>query len=223
MNSVRLLVPLGLAVLAGGINFVVLRKSAATLDLVVVKEKVKAGTPLTEDMLGKLPLRADPAVFKSAVPYADRGVLLGRQLTRDLAEGEAVLFADVRAELDDIRPRLRAGESSLTLTMRAGRLAAGIRPGDEVMFLVGSPRGSSESASKGARLLGPFRVLALADRAERSSVSSGSPDEPRKLIVAVQFGADGRLDDKGQQLEEAARGNAPAIQAVEFFRPGVVQ
>jgi Flp pilus assembly protein CpaB len=222
MTSVRLLVPLALAVLAGGINFLVLRKSAATLDLVVVRDKVKAGTPLTEDMLGRLPLRADPAVFKSAVPYADRGVLLGRQLTRDLAEGEAVLFADVRSELDDVRPRLRAGESSLTLTVRAGRLAAGVRPGDEVMFLVGSPRGTSESSGKGARLLGPFRVLALADRAERGSSGTG-PDEPRKLIVAVPFGADGRLDEKGQQLEEAARGNAPAIQAVEFFRPGVVQ
>jgi hypothetical protein len=221
MNSVRLLVPVALAVLAGGINFVVIKKSTATLDLVVVKEKVKADTPLTEEMFGKLSLRADQAVFKSAVPYADRGVLLGRQLTRELAEGEAVLFADVRSQLDDIRPLLRPGESSLTLTLKAGRMATGIRPGDEVMFLIGTQRGVSDSTGKGARLLGPFRVLALADRAERG-VSGTGPDEPRKLIVAVTFAADGRLEDKGQQLEEAARGNAPTIQAVEFFRPGAV-
>jgi hypothetical protein len=172
-------------------------------------------------MFGKLSLRADQAVFKSAVPYADRGVLLGRQLTRELAEGEAVLFADVRSQLDDIRPLLRPGESSLTLTLKAGRMATGIRPGDEVMFLIGTQRGVSDSTGKGARLLGPFRVLALADRAERG-VSGTGPDEPRKLIVAVTFAADGRLEDKGQQLEEAARGNAPTIQAVEFFRPGAV-
>ena len=222
MNSVRLLVPVALAVLAGGINFVVIKKSTTTLDLVVVKEKVKAGTPLTEDMLGKLSLRADAAVFRTAVPYADRGILLGRQLTRELTEGEAVLYADVRSHLDDVRPLLRPGESSLTLTLKAGRIATGIRPGDEVMFLIGVQRGTSDSTGKGARLVGPFRVLALADRAERGTSSTG-PDEPRKLIVAVPFAADGRLDATGQQLEEAARGNAPTLQAVEFFRPGAVQ
>ena len=67
------LIPLGLGAVAAVLYLMAVRSATATVDLTVVKTDVKAGTPLTEEMLGRLLVRADRDVFRTAVRYEDRG------------------------------------------------------------------------------------------------------------------------------------------------------
>src|SRR5262249_47569517 len=109
-------IPIGLGVAAAVFNLMAVRSATATVDLTIVKEHVQPGPPLTEEMLGKLTVRADPEVFKPVVRYEDRGVLIGRPASRPLAAKEVVLLADIRLSgTFDVRANLRSGEHTLTL------------------------------------------------------------------------------------------------------------
>src|SRR5262249_2339584 len=133
---------------------------------VVLHEDAAAGTELTATMLGKVSVRADRALFRTAVPYSERGLLLNRRLNRALKAGEGVCFADVRNEGgEDVRANLRPGEASLTVAVRQGGMAPGIRAGDQVGFLLGpgeaAPRPTGTTGVESGRLVGPFRVLGV--------------------------------------------------------------
>src|SRR5579859_2593944 len=95
MKILRVVLPIVLGIVAGMLNLMVLRGSSAPLELAVINTDVKADTELTEDMVKAIPVRADKELLKSAVPYAERGLLLGRRVTRPLSAGEALMYADV--------------------------------------------------------------------------------------------------------------------------------
>ncbi len=231
MKMLRIILPIVLGVLAGALNFMVLRGSTAPLELTVIKSDVKADTELTEEMLDRLPVRAEKDVFKSAVPYAERGLLLGRRVLRPLAAGEVVLYADVQnLEEENIRLFLKPGESTLTMPVKPARIAPGLRRGDEVGILVAKAASGAKPATLGApapmsrRILGPFRLLSLGAPVDPyRAIGLG---ESRMVMVAVTRTPDGQLDPKVAALDEAiAAGVAPGsgpesgILAIEYYQP----
>src|SRR5438552_841396 len=119
MKSVRILIPIGLAVAAGALYFLALSRTGPALELVVAKEEIKPGTLLMDDLFDRVAVWADRnIIWKSAVPYEHRGVaLLGRRIRREVKPGEVIFFVDVREEASGMTLPLRPGEVALLVPL----------------------------------------------------------------------------------------------------------
>ena len=221
-------IPIGLGVVAALFNLMAVRSATSTVDLTVVTDDVKAGTPLTEGMLDRLTVRADKDVFKSAVRYEDRGVLVGRPANRPLAAREVVLLADIRLSgTFDVRANLRPGERSLTLAVKPARIVPGLRVGDEVEVVLsgggdhdppGDPQPGDPPLPKGVgrgRTVGPFRVVGLGERQEATAGAFRSDD--RQVVIAYAAAQTGTRDFAA--LERAyRREGGESVVGVEYAR-----
>jgi hypothetical protein len=231
MSALRVLLPVVLGVIAAVLNFMVLRGSTAPLELTAVRSEVKADTELTEDMLERLPVRAEPEIFKSAVRYADRGLLLGRRVTRPLGAGEVVQYADVHnLDEENLRLYLKPGESTLTVPVKPARIARGLGRGDSVGFLVamrlagGAKLPTGGTVPLARQMLGPFRLLSRGTPVD--PYRSAGLGEAQMVIVAVVRMPDGRLDPDVVALDEAiaasttpGNGSEGGVLAVEYYQP----
>lgn len=213
MNALRIVIPLALGLIAGLMNYFVVRGMAVPLTLVVVKQDVKEDTVLKPEMLGTIEVRADsPAIFKSAVPASERGAVLDRRVNRALAAGEVLLFHDVRTNAPhDLRTMLREGEDiSGTIPVPAARVAPGLQSGDFVSFVVATIKGDDDFGD--GNVVGPFRLLWVGERSGDS----------RQVVVAIPKGTSGgTLSTVGRDLIAAAGGGAERrsrVLAVEYAR-----
>ena len=230
MNALRVVLPIVLGIATAVLNFMVLRGSTAPLELTTVRSEVKAGTELTEDMLERLSVRADQQIFKSAVPYAERGTLLGRRVARPLGAGEAVLYADVnKLDEENFSLYLRPGESTMTVPVK--RIAQGLERGASVGIRVpmrpvaGMKLPMGGGAPLARRILGPFRLLSRGTTADpsRSAFLGGV----HMAVVAVTRMSDGRLSPDAAALDEAitasmspGSGFEGCELAIEYYQPG---
>lgn len=214
------LIPIGLGVAAALFNLMAVRSATNTVDLTVVKSDVKAGTPLTEEMLDKMTVRADRDIFRSAVRYEDRGVLVGRPANRPLVAKEVILLADIRLSgTFDVRANLRPGERSLTLAVKPARLVPGLRVGDEVEIVLsgGDPEQAGGDLPKGVlrgRTVGPFRIVGLGERTEATAGAFRSDD--RQVVIAYSATAASGRDFAA--LERAYRREGSDVLGVEYAR-----
>jgi len=215
------LIPLGPGAVAAVLYLMAVRSATATVDLTVVKTDVKAGTPLTEEMLGRLLVRADRDVFRTAVRYEDRGVLIGRPANRPLVEKEAVLLSDIRLSgTFDVRVNLRPGERSLTLAVKPANVVPGLRVGDEVEILLAGgdtsgPPGAADPVGRRVRTVGPFRVVGLGERPEAMAGAFRSDDRQ----IAIAYTGDVAATREFTALERAYRQEGGAqVAGVEYAR-----
>jgi hypothetical protein len=231
MTALRVILPVVLGILAAVLNFMVLRGSTAPLEVTVVRSNLLVDTVLTEDMLERLQVRADATIFKSAPPYSERGLLLGRRLKRALEAGEILLYADLE-NLDEtnVRPYLKPGETTLTIPASSSRIAPGLRRGDSIGVIVTrmdeASHAKNSPATPTARILGPFRLLRLGP----VSNTNRMPGEEgmRQVIVAVASGKDGKLDPAAAAVQEAiivsqSSNNRAASLSVEHYLAGATE
>jgi hypothetical protein len=231
MNALRVVLPIVLGIAAAVLNFMVLRGSTAPLELTAVRSEVKAGTELNEDMLERLSVRADQRVFKATVPYAERGTLLGRRVTRSLGAGEVVLYADMhKLDEEDINLYLKPGESTVTVPVKSSRIAKGLERGACVGILVARrPAGGTKlpvagSAPLAHQMLGPFRLLSRGTLTDLSR--SAALGEVQMAMVAVVRMPDSRLNPDVAALDEAVAasmnpgsGYEGGVLAIEYYQP----
>jgi predicted homoserine dehydrogenase-like protein len=231
MNLLRIVLPVMLGVVAAVLNFIVLRGSTAPLELTTISADVKADTELTESMLDRIAVRADREIFKSAVPYSDHGLLLGRRVTRDMTKGEVVMWADLHnVDEENIRLYLKPRESTFTFPVKPTRIARGLKRGDSVGVFVAvkSTPNTLKATNNGLALpttnrrrLGPFRLLSLGTPVDPSRMLLG---ESSVVTVAVMPRADGQLDADTAALDEAISSmtpgnNSDGVVAVEYYEP----
>jgi hypothetical protein len=232
MSALRVVLPIVLGIAAGILNFMVLRGNSTPLELTVAKADIKADTVLTEDMFESLPVRVEKERLKSAVPFADRGLLYGRRVTRPVSAGEVMLYADVQnIEDENIRMYLKPGESTLTLQFKPRRIAPGLQRGDSVGVRVptrraaGAQSTSTPSGPAGRRMIGPFRLLSLGSPVD--PLRAAGLGEGRMVTLAVARGSDGRLDAQVAALDEAiaasnSPGNGDADElALEYYQAAI--
>lgn len=203
MNKLAILIPIGLGIAAGVMNFLAVRSSIKPIELVAVNDTVKAGSPITASMLVPVSLRADKEILRSAIPWEQRGLILGRKINREIIKNELILFTDVRLTESDVKQNLRDSEASLTVAVNASKVVPGVRIGDEVVVLIQGKSDDEESpiAGKfGVRVVGPFRVIGFGE-----PTGSGQ-NEARVIVLAVKL-KNGEIVDQGaRDLEEATRG-----------------
>ena len=106
-HSVKLLIPIGLGIVAAGINWFALNSATRPVEFVEVTAELKEGTEFSLENLGSVEL---PARFRdlkdTAYPYEQVGVLLGRRATRSYEKGDIVFRRDLADEgpLSDLPP-----------------------------------------------------------------------------------------------------------------------
>src|SRR5262245_2799656 len=114
--TVKILIPLGLGVVAAILNLMVLRGATQPVEFVQVTQDIDFGKPFTSDVLAKLQLPSQFSHLKAtAVPYSDMGILIDQPAQRKLVKGDIVFLRDI-AVLKD-RMELRDDESAFPVSL----------------------------------------------------------------------------------------------------------
>ena len=211
----RLAIPILLGLVAGALNWWVIRGQVAPHTFTKVAREIRAGQVIDEASLKPLAVSGDlDAIGQSAVPFKDRAVLFNRRAGRDLLAGDLVLWRDATAP-PPTAMLAAEGEELLPISLDGISIVPRLlQVGDQVGFLIspgrGGPAAGAPKAGAGELELehiGPYRVLSVGDRLGRipdGPARGGSGDE-RVITVAIRRGkAGGRfLDADSQRLVEA--------------------
>jgi hypothetical protein len=210
----KLLIPLGLGVLAAFLNLTAATTAKQPVYFVCAKSDIPAGTLFTEQNLKVLPVPADAvgSLKEAAVPYSERAILYDRECPRSLKAGDVIFYRDATPA----EPQLviRPGEIAVHLSLEGfltSSLPAIVNVGDEIGFYVfrkGAPEaGKGETPKQGAEAeyIGPFRIVSLGKRITRDlpDRSGSSSTDVREITFAVVKDKAGKIDEKIQRLVEA--------------------
>jgi hypothetical protein len=221
-HLVKLLLPLGLGIVAGVAHFLVLARVVARERFVVVTVDMAEGQSFQDSDLGSVPLSGNLGSLQTAaVPEKERSILPGRRTNRPLKAGDLVFFRDVvtPAPVLDLHP----GEQALPLAPeRVAYEPTHIQVGQDIWFIIAGPAAAAPGggAPGGGRsertVVGPFRVLAVGRRTRRSDPAADEPgaiskvqiDEGKVITVAVRRPTEGDpppVDDLARLLTEHTR------------------
>jgi hypothetical protein len=181
----RILIPIGLAVVAAAANFVLLQQATATTGVLVLKGDVPAGQAIQMSDLTVVQVRADPAVIAAAYPAANVTELIGMRFRRPMDAGGLVLKSDVDVEGSNLH--LYPGERDGSLLLAASAVPVELSTGEYVEFTLPGLDG---------RQHGPFRVLGT-----RPEVNRHGEEKFTRVLFA---GADvsGVMRAKGRSSDE---------------------
>jgi Flp pilus assembly protein CpaB len=118
--------------------------ASETRAIVIATRDRPAGAQLTSDDLAIAHARVDDAVYRAAIPAAERAQLVGRQLAEPVHAQQVLVRAQVAG-----RAPLAAEQVAFTIPMNADT-AAGIRlrQGDEVQVLVTLGKGTASTRTE---------------------------------------------------------------------------
>jgi hypothetical protein len=225
----KLVLPIGLGLLAGGLNWFAVKKGPPPRAMAVATAEIKAGDVFKESHFGKLmvPGELTDNLPKTAVPYEHLETLYGRESTRDVKKGDMILWQDSTRpgwELSAM-PDEKALPISLEGLSSVPKL---IRVGDQIGFLVSKEQPvvkGADAKSLDRRppdelnldYIGPFRVLSVGERISRDNsdktMSPRNGDE-RVITVAVKMGTDGQIDARTRKLISARYGEKTVGQRI---------
>lgn len=187
----KILIPLGLGILAGFVNFMILQKGAAEIDFVTVETVVERGKPIQIDNLKKLSVSDKfSGLVKSMVPWSDRGALSGKLALRKIEEGDPVFFADTDNEggwLD-----LKEGEKLFPVNI--GDLefdSTLVKIGNQISFRISFDE-------KSPKWIGPYRVVAVGSRSRNDEDGEGRSRQSNAQSIGI---AHNPTDPKILELE----------------------
>jgi len=223
-NMLKLALPVGLAVVAGGLNYLALQQK--TFDYVSIKEAIPSGErfPPDNDKFDKFTVNK---VIPGAILWDDRGVLHNGVVPHSLEAGDVLLLRDIAAST--LRLELGPKEVAINISLDGVRFEPRLlRVGARVGFAVRSgslqpgsseEKGVASSIGVSYEVLGPFRIVSLADQVRDSSrygEDSSSRAAPASTISVARSLNDGDLlDGDSSRLIEANR--TQAIGAVVLY------
>ncbi len=114
--SIKLLVPIGLGLLAAAINWGTLYSGTRPVNFVQVSKPLRVGDIFRGDVLASVALPATYSKLdRTAVLWEDRGILSGQIVQRDLEPGDIVFLRDT--SIDGAQLRLREGETAFLVSL----------------------------------------------------------------------------------------------------------
>jgi len=204
MESLRILVPVGLFLAFAGAHYVGTQSKLETMELTAAGRDLKAGTQLVEASLDPVSIQGTASLFRNFVPFGQRGQdLLYAPLNRDVKKGELIALSDllqpVESQLQLEPDEVGVHVSLEKLSFEEGQITVGVQVG----FLLETMKG--EQAGK-MELLEPFRVIGIGDRviAAKGMPQDEKPRNPKLLTIAVKRTAEGGLEEKALRLMGAA-------------------
>ena len=207
--ALKLLIPLGLGIVAAVVNWMVLSANTQPIKFVTVKKPLRQGDLFDLEVCDEL--RVPPSfkgLSKSAVRYEDRGVLSGRRVRRDIAPNDPVFFADT-----DLTGKWLALEKTEELfPIELDDVAVDdnlLRIGNMIRFRLTAMDGESEPP-----WVGPFKIVAVGSKInnnfseERASASGGTlsvgiaydMERNKEQLVRLEAFCDARLRGEAQML-----------------------
>lgn len=158
-NVLKLLIPLGLGVVAAAINWMVMTAGTERVEFVTVSKTLDVGEAFDLKSAVKLELPRDfRGLSKSLVPFSERGALSGRAVRRTIEPGDPVFFADT--DLGGKWLALQPSEELFPVVMDQVAVDAQLlRIGNEIRFRV-PPIAGEDSPP----WIGPFRIVAVGSK-----------------------------------------------------------
>ena len=222
----KLLIPIGLGVLAFGLNWMAVQPQMGR-DFVTVNQDVALDKELTESQLAQFKIVGQEFdhLKQTLVPWEERAALLGLPVRRDLKKGDVVLWQDVRYVSADFLPA--ADEVPLHISLEGVDYEPSLlKVGNQVGIVVPvSPKvqatgdGTISAAVLSAELnaqfeeLGPFRILSIGERTLQKPGESDSAErrkgDENKVTLAIKLPA----ADVEKYAAGAATGSRPVPEA----------
>lgn len=202
----KLLIPIGLGVLAFGLNWMAVQPQMGR-DFVTVNQDVALDKELTESQLAQFKIVGQEFdhLKQTLVPWEERTALLGLPVRRDLKKGDVVLWQDVRYLSADFLPA--ADELPLHISLEGVDYEPSLlKVGNQVGIVVPvSPKvqatgdGTISAAVLNAELnaqfeeLGPFRILSIGERTLQKPGESDSAErrkgDEKQVTLAIKLPA----------------------------------
>jgi hypothetical protein len=244
---IKLLVPVLLGLFAVYVNSSVINRKLQPRDLVIVRGNLKAGEVFSSSSIQRASFPGNIAdLFATAIPWQERAVLIGREVPRDLREGDLVLWRDATPPARELQPE--EGEVSLPVSLsNIDFVPQFILVGEEIGFFVDGNKlkgaatrtvrpdfgtgtdvaidipDFSQSGVVTPVYVGPFRVLSVGRRLTRTE-----GDEPgtrggdsRILTVATKLDASGNADPNADKLLRVSNGQSGGLLAIVLHRSNV--
>lgn len=184
--------------------------------IAVADEPINAGDKFTRNSFRRLAIKAMHAghLEKTAVKWTALDSVVGLTATRSLLPNQILLAQDlVQTPPPDLKQHLGADEQAMFIPLDTRAVVPSLlKAGDFVSFIVPGPPRTPTPAEATAeapappryRVIGPYRILAMGNRfgaADRQRAAGGGTIQENMMSVAVTV-KDGRLDKKGEDLEE---------------------
>ena len=162
-NLLKLLIPLGLGVVAACINYSILSSSTKTSAFLTVNEQVSINSEVDVDNLLPLqiPFDASVGLKKVAIDYKDRAAIFRQRATRDVYPGDVLLYRDSNF---DSAPSydLRSPTEEVIAVPVSNRDIIGARIGDYLKFII--PEDLENPTLTETQEIGPFRIVAIGEQ-----------------------------------------------------------
>ena len=179
-HTMRLLIPLSLAVAAAVVNYLAIKSATRPVEFVQVTRSLKAGESFSHANLAKLEL---PAGFKelekTAIPFKDRGVLEGKPAPRSFQAGDIVFQRDA---IEGVVERLLEKDEVIVpvlLERNVEVVPEMLKNGYRLRLGISLTEAPSE-----LKWIGPYRIVNL-DPRHAVEVSGSQSATTRMISVAV--------------------------------------
>jgi len=202
----KLLIPLGLGVLAAGLNYMGRSSDVEPVYYLGLKKDLKTGEEIKPAYLEAitLPRTLVASLTKVGITYEERAVVYGRRVQRGMKMGDLMLWSDITAptkpwDKDDVLLHLSLDNVPLAADIRVGQKIAFILP-QELLDVV--PPGKEPvigkvdpKTLKNYKLVGPFRVHSLGNRIMEENAPRTVSSNVQEITLVVPAPKDGNEFD----------------------------
>lgn len=207
----NILLPLGLAFIAGVMNFAVLSRTTAMQSYIEVTANLKPGETFKIPLLKQVKVAAK---VPGAIPWEERNVLATLRAPRSFEAGDWVMQSDIVPQ-DEVGIQLEKGEVALNVSLEGIVIEPKLlKIGQPIGFVIRqtdetSPTATTNPTSRTGdaeyQIVGPFRLVTLGEIA----IEEVDPEEedqlrpPKTISVAVPSTDGKKLDSEAQRLSQA--------------------
>jgi hypothetical protein len=190
-NTLKLVIPLVLGLIAGIFNFLALKSTVQEVSFVKAKTTIEIGAAFEEDNVEALPLTAKLAesLKDTAVLYEDLGLLSGQRATRTIQSGDIIFYRDTESMQGEIYDFRAGDKAALPVSLEGVTTPPKMRVGDrvELKIPIDTPAGPS------SRWIGPFRLVSVgeeisnsAEIVESTRISVAYDEKNREMLDALE-------------------------------------
>lgn len=203
----KLLIPLGLGVLAAGLNYMGRSSDIEPVFYVGLLKDLKAGEEIKPEYLQNvtLPRSLSASLEKVGIRYGNRAVVYGRRVQRGMKKGDMLLWSDITAparpwDKDEVLLHLSLDNVALAEDMRVGQKIAFILPqeSEEPPSPDKEPKGKAPLAKDKTnyKFVGPFRVHSLGRRVMEEDGPRASTGGAQEITLVVPAPKEGNAFDE---------------------------
>lgn len=178
-NTLKLIVPLVLGLIAGTFNFLALKSSVKEVSFIKAKADIQIGEPFSAEKVERMTILAQysEGLNDSAIRFQDIGLLSGQVATRKIFAGDVIFYRDTGGLTGEIYDFRQGDEAALPVALDGIPTPPKMRVGDLVELKVPGKAGETDSESK---WIGPFRLVSVG-----TSISNQTEvSESKRISVA---------------------------------------